>query len=202
MAFHAQPDIVEEPAGKRQEPQTPILCFTLLIRCVTAAISPAIPFASPKEEETRVFCSYFAFKQFVFIYTVCLASSGSDLLLSTLGTLLAHVSLGLALGGGGSALGLVGLLGGLNSSLLLLVGLDGLGASGRPGLGAHGAALLDDLERGTNDGTLGLDGAAGALLGNFLQRGSVTLSGICFRLVHISSPLLSCPVRVDIYRRR
>jgi hypothetical protein len=51
MAFHAQPDIVEEPAGKRQEPQTPILCFTLLIRCVAADNSPAIRIASPKGEE-------------------------------------------------------------------------------------------------------------------------------------------------------
>lgn len=47
MAFHAQPDIVEEPAGKRQEPQTPILCFTLLIRCV-ADISPAIVITQTK----------------------------------------------------------------------------------------------------------------------------------------------------------
>lgn len=132
--------------------------------------------------------SYFLFKH-CFIYT-CLASSGSDLLLSTLGTLLAHVSLGLALGGGGSALGLLSLLGGLSSSLLLLVGLDGLGASGRSGLGAHRAALLDDLEGGTNDGTLGLDGAAGALLGNFLQRGSVTMFGVCLCFFIISS---SCP---------
>jgi hypothetical protein len=56
MAFHAQPDIVEEPAGKRQEPQTPILCFTLLIRCVTAADKSLLPSASPEgEEKTRVF---------------------------------------------------------------------------------------------------------------------------------------------------
>lgn len=122
---------------------------------------------------------------------MCLASSGSDLLLSALGTLLAHVALLLGLGGGSSVLGLLGLLGGLGSSLLLLVGLDGLSAGGRSGLGAHGTALLDDLEGGTNDGTLGLDGAAGALLGNFLQRGSViTLSGVCFRLLHISSSSL------------
>lgn len=123
---------------------------------------------------------------------MCLASSGSDLLLSTLGTLLAHISLGLDLGGEGSVLGLLGLLDSLNSSLLLLFGLDGLGAGGRSGLGAHGAALLDDLEGGTNDGTLGLDGAAGALLGNFLQRGSViTMSGVRFWFLQVSSPLLS-----------
>jgi hypothetical protein len=42
--------------------------------------------------------------------------------------------------------------------------LTGSGA----GFGTLGAALLDDVEGGTNDGTLMLDCAAGALLGNFL----------------------------------
>ena len=36
------------------------------------------------------------------------------------------------------------------------------------GFGTLGAALLDDVEGGTNNGTLVLDCAAGALLGDFL----------------------------------
>ncbi len=57
-----------------------------------------------------------------------------------------------------------------SSLLLLLALLDGRETGSAAGLGAHGPALLDDLEGGTNDGTLGLDGAAGALLGSFLLR--------------------------------
>jgi hypothetical protein len=151
--------------------------FAHPLRYSSRQISPAIRITRGGRKNSRLYRT-FVLNILFYIYTVCLASSGSDLLLSTLGTLLAHVSLGLALGGGGSVLGLLSLLGGLGSSLLLLVGLDGLSASGRSGLGAHGAALLDDLEGGTNDGTLGLDGAAGALLGNFLQRGSVMLSDV------------------------
>lgn len=194
MAFHAQPDIVEEPAGKRQEPQTPILCFTLLIRCVALQTS-LHAIRHHTQGQRRVSRRRFIvllFSTFSFIlYGGCLASSGGGLLLGALGTLLAHVSLRLALGGGGGVLGLLSLLGGLGSSLLLLVGLDGLGAGGRSGLGAHGAALLDDLEGGTNDGTLGLDGAARALLGNFLQGGQSHCSA-CVSGFFISS-LLSSP---------
>lgn len=97
-----------------------------------------------------------------------LASSGGNLDLSTLGTLLADVSLGLALASGGSGLGLLGLLGSSSLGLLLLALLDSLGTSGGSGLRAHGTALLDHIERGTNDGTLGLDGSASALLGDLL----------------------------------
>lgn len=97
-----------------------------------------------------------------------LASSGGDLDRRTLGTLLADVSLGLALAGRGSGLGLVGLLGGGGGVLLLLALLDGLGAGRRSGLGPHGAALLDHIEGGTDNGTLGLDSSAGALLGDGL----------------------------------
>lgn len=155
MAFHA-PDIVEEPAGKRQEPQTPYFvsfCSSAALHTTSFSPSPPIP---------------------VYSY---LAGSGGDLDLRTLCALLADVSLGLALAGG-SVLGLLGLLGGLSSSLLLLVLSDGLGASGRSGLGSHSPALLDDLEGSTNDGTLGLDGTASALLGNLLRDTLAVLSSV------------------------
>ena len=49
--------------------------------------------------------------------------------------------------------------------------LDGGGAGSVAGLGALGAALLDDVEGSTDDSTLVLDGAAGALLGDLLEGG-------------------------------
>lgn len=82
---------------------------------------------------------------------------------------------GLALGGDGSVLGLLGLLDGSGGGLLLLALLDGGLAGGGTGLGALSAALLDQLEGGTNDGTLSLDGTASALLGDFLWGMLVTL---------------------------
>lgn len=88
---------------------------------------------------------------------------------STLSTLLANDPLGLALGGLGGVLRLLGLLGSSIGLLLLLGLLDGLETGGGAGLGAHGALLLDHIERGTDDGTLGLDGTAGSLLGGFLS---------------------------------
>lgn len=157
MAFHA-PDIVEEPAGKRQEPQTPYFvsfCSSAALHC-TQHLSPLAHPLNP-------------------VYSYFLAGSGGDLNLSALCALLADISLGLALGGVGGVLGLLSLLDGLSSSLLLLVLSDGLGAGGRSGLGAHGPALLDDIEGSTNDGTLGLDGTASALLGNLLHRVSAIL---------------------------
>jgi hypothetical protein len=36
------------------------------------------------------------------------------------------------------------------------------------GFGTHGAALFDDVKGGSDDGALVLDGAAGALFGDFL----------------------------------
>lgn len=97
-----------------------------------------------------------------------LTALGLDLDRRALGTLLAGNAASLALGSGSGALGLLSLLGRLLSLLLLLALLDGGQAGGAPGLGAHRAALLDHLKRGTDDGTLRLDGAAGALLGDFL----------------------------------
>lgn len=82
----------------------------------------------------------------------------------TLGTLLGGDT---ALGVGG-VLGLLSLLSGLRLLLLGLGVLDGSEAGGGAGLGAHGAALLDHIEGSTDDGTLSLDGTAGALLGNLL----------------------------------
>lgn len=74
----------------------------------------------------------------------------------------------LASGGLGGGLGLLGLLLALRSGALLLALLDGLLAGGRARLGALRAALLDHVERGTDDGTLGLDLAATAGLGGLL----------------------------------
>lgn len=97
-----------------------------------------------------------------------LARLGGDLGGRALGTLLGGDALSTTLGGGGSVLGLVGLLGGAGGGLLLLGLVDGLLAGGLAGLGALGAALLDLLEGGTDDGTLVLHDAAGALLGDLL----------------------------------
>jgi hypothetical protein len=77
----------------------------------------------------------------------------------------------LTLCGSGGRLGLLGLLLGLSGGLLLLALLDGGSAGCGSGFGSLGTALLDHIEGGTNDGTLVLDGAASALLGNFLSKG-------------------------------
>lgn len=97
-----------------------------------------------------------------------LTALGGDLDGRTLGTLLTDNAATGTLGSRGGALCLLGLLGGLLGLLLLLGLLDGSSASSGASLGAHGAALLDHIEGSTNDGTLGLDGAASALLGDLL----------------------------------
>ena len=97
-----------------------------------------------------------------------LAGTGGRLGGRALGALLADTPHSLALGGRGGVLGLLGLLGSLGGGLLLLALLDGLKAGGRADLGALRALLLNHVEGGTNDGTLGLDGAASALLGDLL----------------------------------
>lgn len=96
----------------------------------------------------------------------CLTSPCLHLWRSTLGTLLADLC-GLASSGGG-VLSLLGLLLRVRLSLLLLALLDGGAAGSSTGLRSLGAALLDHVERGTDDGTLVLDCAAGTLLGDFL----------------------------------
>lgn len=101
----------------------------------------------------------------LFPTTSNLAGLGGNLGGRALGTLLALDALGGTLGG---ALGLLGLLLALGGALLLLGLLDGLLAGGLTGLGALGAALLDHVEGGTDDGTLVLHNTAGTLLGNFL----------------------------------
>jgi hypothetical protein len=97
-----------------------------------------------------------------------LASPCLDLGCSTLGALLALDLRCLASSGGGGALGLLGLLLRLGGGLLLLAFGGGGLAGGGAGLGTLSAALLDDVEGGTDDSTLVLDCAAGTLLGDFL----------------------------------
>ena len=99
------------------------------------------------------------------VQSTILTRLGGDLGSRALGALLALDALG-RLGSGG--LGLLGLLAALGGGLLLLGVLDGLLAGGGTGLGALVAALLDHIERGTDDTTLALDSTAGTLLGNFL----------------------------------
>jgi hypothetical protein len=94
-----------------------------------------------------------------------LTRAGLDLRSGSLSTLLGNL---LSTGSTGSVLGLLGLLLALSLSLLLLTLLDGLGTGGLAGLGTEGTLLLDHVKGKTNDGTLGLDGAAGALLGDLL----------------------------------
>lgn len=120
-----------------------------------------------------------------------LAGGGLDLGGGALGALLADDAAGLALAGGG-VLGLLGLLGGVGLGLLVLGLLDGGGAGGGAGLGAHGALLLDHIEGGTDDGTLGLDGAAGALLGDLLRGESAICIGVKDEGRHTSEIPLRC----------
>jgi hypothetical protein len=91
-----------------------------------------------------------------------------DLGSRTLSTLLALNTLRLSRRRLGRRLGLLLLLLALRCCLLLLAFLDGLSAGGAAGFGSLGAALFDDVEGGADDGTLVLDGAAGALLRYFL----------------------------------
>lgn len=112
----------------------------------------------------------------------CLTGLGGDLDGCTLGALLAGNLAGLALCGRGGVLCLVGLLLGLGLGLLGLALLDGGGAGGGTSLGALRTALLDHIERSTNDGTLVLDGAASALLGDLLYNESPSVTVLGFVL--------------------
>lgn len=122
---------------------------------------------SSRSHSPLVLCPYPHYKSPTLALALALTGLGLDLGLSTASSLLADDTLGLALGSSG-ALGLIGLLGGGSGGLLLLGLLDGCGAGGVTSLGSHRSLLLDHIERGTDDGTLGLDGAARALLGDFL----------------------------------
>ena len=94
---------------------------------------------------------------------------------SALGTLLRDL-LSVASCASSGGLGLLGLLLRLGGGLLLLALLDGCGTGSGTGLGALGAALLDHVEGGTDDGTLVLDSAASALLGDLLLASWLALS--------------------------
>lgn len=98
-----------------------------------------------------------------------LSGVGLDLHLGALGLLLGgDTTTGLATSGAGGGLCLVGLLLGFGGGLLVLGFLDGGQARCVTGFGALGSAFLDHVERGSDDGSLVLDGTSCAFLGNFL----------------------------------
>ena len=99
-----------------------------------------------------------------------------NLLLGTLRTLLAHNSSGLSLRCCSGRLCLLGLLRALCSVTLVLSFLDGGETGGGSGFWSLSSALLDDIEGGSNDGSLGFDGTAGSLLGYFLLEGESAVS--------------------------
>lgn len=121
-----------------------------------------------------------------------LTGLGGDLGSRALGTHLALDSAGLATGG--SELGLLGLLLLLGLALLLLGVLNVGLAGGEAGLGAHAAALLDHIEGGSDDATLGLHDTASALLRNFLGVVKSRMLALpCFFAHHRSSSVYSMP---------
>lgn len=126
-----------------------------------------------------------------------LAGLGGDLGSRALGTLLGGNALSTTLGG--SVLGLVGLLLGSGGGLLLLGVGDGLLASSLTGLGALGAALLDNVKGGTDDSTLVLHDTASALLGNLLyvrERSVFHFAIARFFLIHfIGNDIISLLLR-------
>ena len=97
-----------------------------------------------------------------------LTSLRIDLVRRTLRSLLALDPARLALGCTSCGLGLLRLLLALRRGLLVLALLDGCRACCGAGFWALCAALLDHVEGGSDDGALGLDGTASALLGDFL----------------------------------
>jgi hypothetical protein len=96
-----------------------------------------------------------------------LTSSSLHLGSGTLCTLFGHL-LTLTTSSTGSALGLLSLLLGLSGSLLLFALFDCLRMSRLAGLGTQITPLLNYVERGTDNGTLGLDSTTRTLLGDFL----------------------------------
>ena len=101
-----------------------------------------------------------------------LAGSRLRLWCGALGSLLADDTAGsLASSTLGGALGLLCLLHALSGVALLLGLLGCCVALGGTSLRAHGTALLDHIERSTNDGTLGLHLATATRLGLLLYMG-------------------------------
>lgn len=102
---------------------------------------------------------------------------GLDFWCGALGGLLADdTASGLTCSRLGSSLCLLCLLRALGGSALLLAVLDSLLAGSRAGLWTLRAALLDDIERSTNDGTLCLDLLATTGLGLLLRNTLAALS--------------------------
>ena len=100
-----------------------------------------------------------------------LSCLGLDLGWCAFGTHLGHLAARDALGRVSRRLGLFSLLLALSRCLLLLALLDGLLPRCVALCGPLRTTLLDDIERGADDAPLLLDGAAGALLGDFLDIG-------------------------------
>lgn len=105
--------------------------------------------------------------QFPTIIFSRLTRLGLDLNGGTLSTLFA-LDAALAGRGTGSVLGLFGLLLALRGGLLVLGILNSLLASSGTSFRALASSLLDHIERGTDNSTLGLDNTASTLLGDFL----------------------------------
>jgi hypothetical protein len=97
-----------------------------------------------------------------------LAGRSLDLARCALGSLLALNALSLSLCLSRGRLCLLSLLLALCGGLLLLSFFDSGATGSGAGFWSHGSTLLDDVKGCTNDGTLLLDSAAGALLGYFL----------------------------------
>jgi hypothetical protein len=100
--------------------------------------------------------------------SIHLTARSLDLLWRTLSSLLSYNSSNLSLCCRSGTLRLLGLLCALCCGTLLLSFLDSGCTGSGTGFGSLGSSLLDHVERGTDDGTLRLDCAAGSLLGNFL----------------------------------
>lgn len=122
-----------------------------------------------------------------------LAGLGGDLGGRALSTLLGgNTSASTTLGG--SVLGLVSLLLGSGGGLLLLGVGDGLLAGSLTGLGALGAALLDNVKGGTDDSTLVLHDTASALLGDLLyfrERSVFHFASIRFLIHFIGNDIIT-----------
>jgi hypothetical protein len=108
--------------------------------------------------------------------SIPLTTRSLDLLWRTLSSLLSHDSSSLSLCCTSGTLRLLGFLCALCCSSLFLAFFDCGRAGSGTGFGSLRSSLLDHIERGTDNGTLGLDCTARSLLGNFLLIGDISAS--------------------------